>query len=144
MLSNHCNVNGLSRRLQVNIQVFKIIKWNGDVFKNWLCPNFLSPPKKSELPKIWGGAAAPLAAPARTPMISPRSASCSGASFRQAAGDEPQGTVGRVQTAGEAPSRSLSPSRLPLRAHFHREGERDVWVRGRSQVIFISDQMTDT
>ena len=43
-------------------------------------------------------------------------------------GDEPQGTMGRVQTAGEAPSRPLSPSRLPLRAHFHRE--RDVWVRG--------------
>ena len=25
-------------------------------------------PKKSELPKIWGGAVAPLAPPARTPM----------------------------------------------------------------------------
>ena len=37
-------------------------------FKNWLCPNFLSLPKKSELPKLWGGAAAPLAPPARTPM----------------------------------------------------------------------------
>ena len=72
------------------------------------------------------------------------SASCLGASFRRAAGDEPQGTVGRVQTAGEAPSRPLYPSRLPLRARFHREGERDVWVRGRSQVIYISDQMTDT
>ena len=34
-------------------------------------------------------------------------------------GDEPQGTMGRVQTAGEAPSRPLSPSRLPLRAHFY-------------------------
>ena len=45
-------------------------------------------------------------------------------------GDEPQGTMGRVQTAGEAPSRPLSPSRLPLRAHFHRE--RNVWVRGSS------------
>ena len=31
-------------------------------------------------------------------------------------GDEPQGTMGRVQTAGEATSRPLSPSRLPLRA----------------------------
>ena len=31
-------------------------------------------------------------------------------------GDEPQGTMGRVQT-----SRPLSPSRLPLRAHFHRQ-----------------------
>ena len=36
-------------------------------FKNWLCPNFLSLPKKSELPKLWG-ATAPLAPPARTPM----------------------------------------------------------------------------
>ena len=42
-----------------------------------------------------------------------------------------------VQTAGEGPSLPLSPSRLPLRAHFGRE--RDVWVRGRSQVIFISE-----
>ena len=33
-------------------------------------------------------------------------------------GDEPQGTMGRVQT-----SRPFSPSRLPLRAHFHRERE---------------------
>jgi len=38
-------------------------------------------------------------------------------------GDEPEGTMGRVQTAGEGPSRPLSPSRLPLRAHFHRERE---------------------
>ena len=59
MLSNHCNVTGLLRRLQVDIQVFKIIKQNGDVFKNWLCPNFLSVPKKSELPKIWGGCSPP-------------------------------------------------------------------------------------
>ena len=37
---------------------FKIIKKHGNVFKNWLCPNFLL------LPKIWGrGAAAPLAHP---------------------------------------------------------------------------------
>ena len=49
-------------------------------------------------------------------------------------GDEPQGTMGRVQTAGEAPSRPLSPSRLPLRAHFHQK--RDVWVRG-SCAVFI-------
>ena len=51
-------------------------------------------------------------------------------------GDEPQGTMGRVQTAGEAlrrsASRPLSPSRLPLRVHFHRK--RDVWVRGRGRV----------
>ena len=54
-----------------------------------------------------------------------RTASSSGASFyareRRATGDELQGIMGRVQTAGEAPSRSLSPSRLPLRAHVHRE-----------------------
>ena len=48
---------------------------------------------------------------------------------RQVTGDEPQGTMGRVQTAGKAPSRPLSPSRLPLRTHFHQK--RDVWVRGR-------------
>ena len=44
-------------------------------------------------------------------------------------GDEPQGTMGRVQTAGEAPFRPLSPSRLPLRAHFHRERERSLGTR---------------
>ena len=27
--------------------------------ENWLCPNFLSLPKKSELPKIWGGCSPP-------------------------------------------------------------------------------------
>ena len=35
-------------------------------------------------------------------------------------GDAPQGTMGRVQTA---------PSRLPLRAHFHRERERRLDTR---------------
>ena len=40
MLGNHCIVTGLLRRPQVNIQV--------------LCPNFLSLPKKCELPKIQG------------------------------------------------------------------------------------------
>ena len=58
---------------------------------------------------------------------SPRSASSLGASFfarkTRATGDEPQGTMGRVQTAGEAPSRPLSPSRFPLPAHFYRERE---------------------
>ena len=68
MLSNHCNVTGLLRRLQVDIQVFKIIKQNGDVFKNWLCPNFLSLPKKSELPKIWGGGGC---SPPRPPPLAP-------------------------------------------------------------------------
>ena len=50
-------------------------------------------------------------------------------------GDEPQGTMGRVQTAGEATSRPLSPSRLPLRAPFHQK--RDVWVRGSTASIPI-------
>ena len=61
------NVTGLLRRLQdffqikiENIYLFKIIKKHGNVFKTWLCPNFLLLPKKSELPKIWG-AADPLA-----------------------------------------------------------------------------------
>ena len=35
-------------------------------------------------------------------------------------GDKPQGTMGRVQTAGEAPSRPLSPSSLPLRAWYEK------------------------
>ena len=38
------------------------------------------------------------------------------ASAKRVTGDEPQGTMGRVQT--------LSPSRLPFRAHFHQK--RDV------------------
>ena len=46
-------------------------------------------------------------------------------------GDEPQGTMG-IDGRPSA-SRLLSPSRLPLRAHFH--WERDVWVRGRSALI---------
>ena len=41
---------------------------HGNVFKNWLCPNFLLLPKKSELPIIWGGCSPPRP-PARTPMI---------------------------------------------------------------------------
>ena len=28
-------------------------------FKNWLCPNFLSLPKKSEFPKLWEGCSPP-------------------------------------------------------------------------------------
>ena len=57
------NVTGLLRRLQVkieNIYLFKIlIKKHENVFKSWLCPNFLLLPKKSELPKIWGGCSPP-------------------------------------------------------------------------------------
>ena len=34
-------------------------KKHGNVFKNWLCPNFLLLPKKSELPKLWGGCSPP-------------------------------------------------------------------------------------
>ena len=41
------------------------------------------------------------------------------ASAKRVTGDEPQGP--------------LSPSRLPLRAHFHQK--RDVWVRGRRSPI---------
>ena len=48
------------------------------------------------------------------------------ASAKRVTGDEPQGTMGRVQTA-------LSPSRLPLRAHFHQK--RDVWVRGSKSTL---------
>ena len=36
-------------------------------FKNWLCPNFSRCPKNLSCPKF-GGAVAPLAPPARTPM----------------------------------------------------------------------------
>ena len=44
-----------------NICVFKIYynKKHGNVFKNWLCPSFLLLPKKSELPKLWGGCSPP-------------------------------------------------------------------------------------
>ena len=62
------DVTGLLRRLQdffqikiENIYVFKItMKKHENAFKNWLCPNFLLLPKKSELPKF-GGTAATLA-----------------------------------------------------------------------------------
>ena len=57
------NVTGLLRRLQVkieNIYLFKIlIKKHENVFKSWICPNFLLLPKKSELPKVWGGCSPP-------------------------------------------------------------------------------------
>ena len=42
-----------------NICLFRLIKKHGNVFENWLCPNFLLLPKKSELPKIWGGCSPP-------------------------------------------------------------------------------------
>ena len=73
---SHVNVTGLLRRLQVkieNIYLFKIIiKKHGNVFKNWLWPNFFLLPKKSELPKILGGCSPPRPPrlpPAHTPMI---------------------------------------------------------------------------
>ena len=50
-----------------NICLFRVIKKHGNVFKNWLCPNFLLLPKNLSRPKF-GGAAAPLAPPVRTPM----------------------------------------------------------------------------
>ena len=68
MLSNHCYVTGLLRLLQdffqikiEHIYLFKIIiiKKHRNVFKTWLCPNFLLLPKKSELPKYWGGCSPP-------------------------------------------------------------------------------------
>ena len=63
MLGDRCDVTGLLRRLQVkieNIYLFKIlIKKHENVFKSWLCPNFLLLPKKSELPKILGGWSSP-------------------------------------------------------------------------------------
>ena len=63
-----CERNWIITRLQVkieNIYFFKIlIKKRENVFKSWICPNFLLLPKKSELPKIFGGGAtAPLAPP---------------------------------------------------------------------------------
>ena len=39
------------------------MKKHGNIFKNWLCPNFLLLPKKCELPKIWGGLQPPACMP---------------------------------------------------------------------------------
>ena len=65
-----------------------------------------------------------------------------GESKTRVTGDELQGTMGRVQTSGEAPARScgiflsrlLSPSHLPLRQLFHRK--REVWQWGWSWYTF--------
>ena len=54
-------------------------------------------------------------------------------------GDEPQGTMRRVQTAGEATSRPLSPSRLLFCAHVLK---RDVWVRGRYLANVLKTNLT--
>ena len=66
-LLSRVNVTGLLRQLQVkieNIYLFKIMKKHGNVFKNWLCPNFLL------FPKIGGGGGCtPLVLPACTPMF---------------------------------------------------------------------------
>ena len=51
-------------------------------------------------------------------------------------GDEPQGTMGRVQTAGEATSRPSSPFRLPLRAHFFIERETSGYEAAVSTVFW--------
>ena len=59
------NVTGLLRRLQVivkieNVYLFKIlIQKHENVFESWHWPNFLLLPKKSGLPKIWGGCSPP-------------------------------------------------------------------------------------
>ena len=50
------NVTGLYRKY-LSLQNNK--KKRGNVFKNWLCPNFLLLPKKFQLPKIWGGCSLP-------------------------------------------------------------------------------------
>ena len=48
---------------------------------------------------------------------------------RRATGDEPQGTMGRVQTAGEARlARCLLPAFLCAR-------ERDVWIQGSDNLV---------
>ena len=49
--------------------------------------------------------------------------------------NEAQGTMGKRKVRVEATSRPFSPSRLPLRANFHRG--RDVWVRGRGHTVFL-------
>ena len=65
------NALELLHRLQVkieNIYLFKIIIIKrGNVFKNWLCQIFSCRPKNLSCPKF-GGAAAPLVPPARTPV----------------------------------------------------------------------------
>ena len=69
MLSNYCNVTGLLRLLQVNIQVFKIIKWTWRrPLKTGFAQISSRCPKNLSCPNFGGGAAAPLAPPARTPM----------------------------------------------------------------------------
>ena len=74
-----------------------------------------------------GGVSSPLARPRQPPPQALRFSHGRGERETRVTGDEPQGTMGRVQTAGEA-CRPLSPSRLPLRAHFHQK--RDVWLGG--------------
>ena len=60
-----------------------------------------------------------LCAPCKSRLFLRRFGFCMAeASAKRVTGDEPQGAMGRVQTPGEATSRPLSPSRLPLRARF--------------------------
>jgi len=65
------------------------------------------------------------------------------ASAKRVSGDEPQGTMGRVQTAGEATSRPLSPSPLPLRAHFHQKRDVSGYEAAPSTLIriFLNPQL---
>ena len=57
------NVTGLLRwffQIKIeNICLFRVIKKHGNVFKNWLCPNFLLLPQKSALSKLCGGCSPP-------------------------------------------------------------------------------------
>ena len=53
-------------------------------------------------------------------------------------GDNAQGTTGKVKKGGLVPSRPFSPSRLPLRANFHRERERERRLgTGQGLICFI-------
>ena len=42
----------------------------------------------------------------------------------------------------EGEGREATPSHLPLRPNFHREGERNVWVRGRFPALLLNRDLT--
>ena len=57
-------------------------------------------------------------------------------------GDEAQRTMRRVKKGGEATSRPFSPSRLPLRANFHRKTDSGYEISSpRKRVIAFSDSL---